>query len=111
MPRIAGVDIPEKKRVDVALTYIYGIGRTNVKPILERAQVNPAKRTAELTSEELSRLQKLVDALKVEGDLRKEIGQNITRLKETGSYRGIRHSKGIRGCFNLQFNIHIHPQF
>ncbi|TSC86774.1 MAG: small subunit ribosomal protein S13 [Microgenomates group bacterium Gr01-1014_16] len=95
MPRIAGVDIPEKKRVDIGLGYIYGVGRLNVKPILEQAKVNPGKRVAELTAEEISRLQKLIDAMKVEGDLRKEVRQNIARLREIGSYRGMRHAKGL----------------
>ena len=95
MPRLAGVDIPEKKRVEVALTYIYGVGRANVKPILEKAQVDENKRVNDLTAEELSRLQKIVDVMKVEGDLRKEVSQNIARLKEIGSYRGTRHTKGL----------------
>jgi small subunit ribosomal protein S13 len=95
MPRIAGVDIPEQKRIDIALTYIYGIGRTNVNEILLKTGVNPAKRTHELTAEEVSKLQKMVESMKVEGDLRKQIAQNITRLKEIGSYRGMRHSKGL----------------
>jgi small subunit ribosomal protein S13 len=95
MPRIAGIDIPEKKRIDIALTYIYGIGRTNVNEILSKTGVNPAKRTHELTAEEVSKLQKTVESMKVEGDLRKQIAQNITRLKEIGSYRGMRHTKGL----------------
>ena len=93
MPRISGVDVPENKRIDVALTYVYGLGRVNVKPILTKAEVSGAKRAKELTGEEVSRLQKAVDALKVEGDLRKEVRQNIARLKEIGSYRGQRHNK------------------
>ena len=95
MPRIAGVDIPEKKRIDIALTYLYGVGRVNVAPILKRANVDPAKRTHELTVEELARLQKMVDEVKVEGDLRKEVRQNIARLRDIGSYRGMRHTKGL----------------
>ena len=95
MPRIAGVDIPEKKRVEVALTYIYGIGMANVKLILQQAQLDPNKRVHELSTEELSRLQKAVDAVKVEGDLRKEVSQNIARLKDIGSYRGMSHAKGL----------------
>ncbi len=95
MPRIAGIDIPEKKRIDIALTYIYGIGRTNVKDVLVKTGVNPAKRTAELTAEEVSKLQKTIESMKVEGDLRKQVNQNITRLKEIGAYRGSRHSKGL----------------
>ncbi|MBI2587361.1 30S ribosomal protein S13 [Candidatus Amesbacteria bacterium] len=95
MLRIAGVDIPEKKRVDVALTYIYGVGRVNVKPVLEQSKVDPGKKVSELSAEEVSRLQKIVDTMKVEGDLRKEVRQNIARLREIGSYRGMRHAKGL----------------
>lgn len=95
MPRIAGIDIPEKKRVDIALTYIYGIGRTNVIGVLSEAKVEGNKRVNDLSADELSRIQKIVDAIKVEGDLRKELSQNITRLREIGSYRGLRHAKGL----------------
>lgn len=95
MPRVAGIDIPEKKRVDVSLTYIYGIGRTNVKDILEKTKLDGAKKVSDLTAEEISRLQRTIDTMRVEGDLRKEIAQNITRLKEVGSYRGTRHIKGL----------------
>lgn len=95
MPRIAGIDIPEKKRIDIALTYVYGIGRTNVQKILEKANVKADRRTHTLAADELLRLQKVIDELKVEGDLRKEIGGNITRLKEIGAYRGKRHAKGL----------------
>ena len=95
MPRIAGTDIPEKKRLDIALTYIYGIGRTNVRGFLAKAKMDAAKRVDELTAEEIGRLQRMVDEIKVEGDLRKEIAQNITRLRETGTYRGVRHGKGL----------------
>lgn len=95
MPRIAGIDIPEKKRIDIALTYINGIGRTNVLEVLEKAGVKASKRVNELTSDEVSKLQKTVDTFKVEGDLRKTIAQNITRLREIGSYRGMRHAKGL----------------
>jgi len=95
MPRIAGVDIPEKKRVDIGLTSIFGIGRTNVIEVLKLAEVKPDKRVVDLTTEEVSRLQKTLEKIKVEGDLRKSIAQNITRLKEIASYRGIRHSRGL----------------
>ncbi|HBC72327.1 MAG: 30S ribosomal protein S13 [Candidatus Amesbacteria bacterium GW2011_GWB1_47_19] len=95
MPRLAGVDIPENKRVEASLQYIYGVGRINVRGILEKAKVDGNKRTNQLALEELSRLQKVLDEVKVEGDLRKAIGQNISRLKETGSYRGIRHARGL----------------
>lgn len=95
MPRIAGTDIPEKKRLDISLTYVYGIGRSNVFDVLKKAEVNPAMKAADLTSEQIAKLQKIVDAMRVEGDLRKEISQNIVRLKEIGSYRGNRHNKGL----------------
>lgn len=95
MPRVAGIDIPENKRLDVALTYVYGIGRVNVLGVLQKAKIDPAKRAKELSIEEVSRLQKIVDTVKVEGDLRKEVSQNISRLKEIGSYRGTRHGKGL----------------
>jgi len=92
MPRISGVDIPEAKRVDIALTAIYGVGRSNVAKILALAQVAPAKRVKDLTEEEVARLQKAIESgLKVEGDLRKEVQENIKRLKQIGSYRGRRH--------------------
>lgn len=95
MPRLAGIDIPEAKKVNIALTYIYGVGRTNVVSIIEKAQVDGDKRVKDLTSDEVSRLQKIIDTVKVEGDLRKEVSQNIQRLKEIGSYRGHRHVKGL----------------
>ena len=95
MPRIAGVDIPEKKRVDVSLTYIYGIGRVNVQDILKKTGIAANKRIYELASDELSKLQKVIDEMKVEGDLRKSVQQNISRLKDIGSYRGNRHQKGL----------------
>ena len=95
MPRIAGVDIPEKKRVDIALTYIYGIGRANVYEILKKAGVEAVKRVHDLTADEVSKLQKVIETMKVEGDLRKQMMQNIARLKEIGAYRGIRHAKGL----------------
>ena len=95
MPRIAGIDIPEKKKISIALTYIYGVGRTNVLDILEKANLSGDKRTHELTTEEVSRLQKAVESVKVAGDLRKEIAQNIARLRDIGSYRGTRHSRGL----------------
>jgi len=93
--RIAGVNIPDEKRVDIALTYIYGIGRSNVMPVLEKAEVDPAKRAKTLTEDEVKRLTQTLDSYKIEGDLRAEIAGNIRRLKETGSYRGIRHSRSL----------------
>jgi small subunit ribosomal protein S13 len=95
MPRLSGVDIPNEKRIDMSLTYLYGIGRTNVYLLLEQAKIEPARRANTLTAEEVSRLQKIIDNMKVEGDLRKEVSQNISRLKEIGSFRGSRHTKGL----------------
>lgn len=96
MARIAGRDLPNEKRIDIALTYIYGIGRKNVNPILKKANVELAKRVKELTEEEITRIQKVVDSdLTVEGDLRSELAGNIKRLREIGSYRGIRHVKSL----------------
>ena len=95
MSRIAGVDLPENKRVDIGLTYIFGIGRSNVAKVIKVAQVAPDKRIKDLTEEEIGKLQKSVEQFKVEGDLRQEIEQNIKRLEEIGSYRGTRHRKGL----------------
>lgn len=95
MPRIAGVDIPENKRLEVALRYIYGVGPTNALLILKKAGLSGDKRTNDLSGEELSRVQKAVDGMKVEGDLRKEINQNVARLREIGAYRGVRHARGL----------------
>ena len=95
MARIAGVDLPENKRVDIGLTYIFGIGRSNVVKVIKEAKVDGAKRIKDLTEEEVNRLQKSVEGFKVEGDLSQEIEQNIKRLEEIGSYRGIRHRRGL----------------
>lgn len=95
MARIAGVDLPENKRVDIGLTYIFGIGRSNVISVIKEAGVDGAKRIKDLTEEEVSKLQKLIEKIKVEGDLRQEIEQNIKRLEEIGSYRGSRHRKNL----------------
>ena len=96
MARIAGVDLPNKKRAEIGLTYIYGIGRTRSKSILHRAGVNPDKKVAELTEEEISRIRQIIEAEgAVEGDLRKEISMNIKRLSEMGAYRGLRHRRGL----------------
>lgn len=95
MPRLSGVDIPSSKRIDMSLTYLYGIGRTNVYPLLEQAKIEANRRANTLTSEEVSRLQKIIDNMKVEGDLRKDVSQNISRLKEINSFRGSRHTKGL----------------
>lgn len=95
MARIAGVDLPEQKRTDIGLTYIYGIGRSNVKEVIDQAKVDPAKRIKDLTEEEVNKLQKAIEKLNVEGDLHRTIGQNIKRLEEINSYRGLRHRKGL----------------
>ena len=93
--RVAGVNIPDEKRVDVALTYLYGIGRNNVKGLLSKAKIDPAKRSKDLTEEELGRILKILDTYKIEGDLKAEVQSSIKRLKEIGSYRGLRHAKGL----------------
>jgi small subunit ribosomal protein S13 len=94
--RIAGVDIPRDKRVEVSLTYIFGIGPTASKKILARTRVNPDTRVKNLTEEEVGRLREVIDReYKVEGDLRREVNLNIKRLIEIGSYRGVRHRRGL----------------
>lgn len=96
MARIAGVDLPRDKRVEIALTYIYGIGRSRSNEILAKAGVNPDTRVKDLTEEEVSRLREIIDKEdKVEGDLRKEVAMNIKRLMDIGCYRGIRHKRGL----------------
>ena len=96
MARIAGVDLPREKRVEIGLTYVYGIGRVSAAKILERAQVNPDTRVRELTDDEVKRISEVIDAeYMVEGDLRREVALNIKRLQEIGCYRGIRHRKGL----------------
>ena len=96
MARIAGVDLPREKRVEIGLTYVYGIGRVSATKILEAANVNPDTRVRELTDDEVKRISEVIDAdYMVEGDLRREVALNITRLQEIGCYRGIRHRKGL----------------
>ncbi len=96
MARIAGVDIPNAKRVEIGLTYIYGIGRTTSNKILEKTGINPDTRCKDLTEEEVAKLRdEIENNHKVEGDLRREIGLDIKRLVEIGCYRGIRHRKGL----------------
>jgi small subunit ribosomal protein S13 len=96
MARIAGVDLPREKRVEIGLTYIYGIGRASANKILAAADVNPDTRVRELTDDEVKRLAEIIDKdYMVEGDLRREIALNIKRLQEIGCYRGIRHRKGL----------------
>ena len=96
MARIAGVDLPREKRVEIGLTYIYGIGRASSNRILAAANVNPDTRCRDLTDEEVKRISAVIDETQtVEGDLRREIALNIKRLQEIGCYRGIRHRKGL----------------
>ncbi|WP_026688600.1 30S ribosomal protein S13 [Alteribacter aurantiacus] len=95
MARIAGVDIPRDKRVVVSLTYVYGIGQTRAAKVLEEAGVSEDTRVRDLTEDELGRIREVVDSIKVEGDLRREVSLNIKRLIEIGSYRGIRHRRGL----------------
>lgn len=96
MARIAGVDLPRDKRSEVALTYIYGIGRTTSNKVLREAGINPDVRIKDLSEDEVIRLRDTIDkSLKVEGDLRREIALNIKRLVEIGSYRGFRHRRGL----------------
>ena len=96
MARIAGVDLPREKRVEIGLTYVYGIGRVSANKILAAAQVNPDTRVRELTDDEVKRISEVIDAdYMVEGDLRREVAMNIKRLQEIGCYRGIRHRKGL----------------
>ena len=96
MPRILGVDVPREKRTDIALTYLYGVGRSNVKRILTEAEVDPGKRAKDLTEKEISTLTAVIQKnVKVEGDLRRDVQQNIKRLMDIRCYRGTRHIKGL----------------
>ena len=96
MARIAGVDLPREKRVELGVTYIYGIGRVSSNRILEAANVDPNTRVRDLTDDEVKRISAVIDETQtVEGDLRREIALNIKRLQEIGCYRGIRHRKGL----------------
>ena len=96
MARIAGVDLPREKRVEIGLTYIYGIGRASADRILEAANVDPSTRVRDLTDDEVKRISAVIDETQtVEGDLRREIALNIKRLQEIGCYRGIRHRKSL----------------
>ena len=96
MARIAGVDLPREKRVEIGLTYVYGIGRTSAKKILEATGINPDTRVKDLTEDEIAKLRDAIDGgYTVEGDLRREVALNIKRLTEIGSYRGIRHRRGL----------------
>ncbi|MFZ7104436.1 MAG: 30S ribosomal protein S13 [Peptococcaceae bacterium] len=95
MARIAGVDLPREKRIEIGLTYIFGIGRSSSQKILAEAGVNPDTRVRDLTEEEVAKLREIIAKMRVEGDLRREISLNIKRLVEIGSYRGVRHRKGL----------------
>jgi len=96
MPRIAGVNIPDNKRIEIALTYVYGIGRTLSNKILSQAKVDPNIRAQKLTAEEMNRLREIIEkGLRVEGELRRQQMMNIKRLRDIGSYRGSRHAKGL----------------
>ncbi|MDD4366397.1 MAG: 30S ribosomal protein S13 [Eubacteriales bacterium] len=96
MARIAGVDLPREKRVEIGLTYIYGIGRSTASAILKKAGVDPGTRVKDLSEEEAGAIRKIIDAdHDVEGDLRRDVSLNIKRLMEIGSYRGIRHRRGL----------------
>jgi small subunit ribosomal protein S13 len=91
MPRIAGVDLPEQKRIEAALTYIYGVGRVNVQKVLSLANVDPNKRAKDITDQEISRIIKALETIPTEGTLRKMVADNVQRLKQIRSYRGMRH--------------------
>ena len=94
--RIAGTNVPDNKRLEVALTYIYGIGRTSAHKVLNAAKVSPGKRAGEVAPDEMNRLREVLEKnFKVEGELRRELMLNIKRLRDIGSYRGMRHSRGL----------------
>ena len=95
MARIAGVDIPREKRVEISLTYIYGIGRTLSNKILEKLNINPDTRVKDLTDEQVNEIRKEITNYTVEGDLRREVALDIKRLKEIGCYRGLRHRRNL----------------
>jgi small subunit ribosomal protein S13 len=96
MPRILGVDIPGKKRLEYALTYVYGVGRTLAGEVIRKARLDPSKKADELTDEELARIISILQTgYRIEGDLRREVSQNIRRLISIGSYRGLRHKRGL----------------
>ena len=96
MVRIAGVDLPASKRIDIALTYLYGIGRSNTKPILTKAKDEASRRAGTLTDEEVSRVTRIIEKdYVVEGELRREVSDNIKRLRDIGTYRGLRHARKL----------------
>ena len=96
MPRIVGIDLPKEKRIEISLTYLYGIGRAMANRILATANIDPNTRAKDLTEEEVSRITAVIQKdYRVEGDLRREVSQNIKRLMDIGAYRGIRHKRGL----------------
>jgi small subunit ribosomal protein S13 len=95
MARIAGVDLPRNKRMEIALTYIYGVGRSSAQKILDRAGVNRDKKSDALSDEDVVKLRQVIDSYRVEGDLRREIAGNIKRLMDIGCYRGLRHRRNL----------------
>ncbi|MBP3464037.1 MAG: 30S ribosomal protein S13 [Clostridia bacterium] len=95
MARIAGVDLPREKRVEVGLTYVYGIGLSSSQKILKEAGINPDTRVKDLSDEDVNKIRKAMEGYKVEGDLRREVALNIKRLTEIGCYRGLRHRRGL----------------
>jgi len=96
VPRIAGVDLPRDKRIEIALTYVYGIGRSRAHDILKKTQINPDTRMRDITEEEAARLREVIEQdYTIEGDLRREVQSNIQRLMEIGTYRGMRHRRGL----------------
>uniref|UniRef100_A0A7C3UZS9 Small ribosomal subunit protein uS13 n=1 Tax=Desulfobacca acetoxidans TaxID=60893 RepID=A0A7C3UZS9_9BACT len=96
MARIAGIDLPRNKRIEIALTYIYGIGRTTANKILQEAQVDGGTKTSELNDAQITAIRQVIDThYKVEGDLRREVSMNIKRLMDLGCYRGLRHRRGL----------------
>jgi small subunit ribosomal protein S13 len=95
MPRIAGVDIPIEKRTETALTYIFGVGRSNVKKVLSESGVKGDTRAKDLSPDEINRLQRVIERINTEGELRKQVRENIERLKRIGSYRGARHAANL----------------
>jgi small subunit ribosomal protein S13 len=96
LPRISGIDLPRHKKIDIALTYIYGLGRTSAQAILAKAKVDASIKSDQLTDDEVTRIRRIIDAdYKVEGDLRREVSMNVKRLMDLGCYRGLRHRRGL----------------
>ena len=93
--RFSGVNIPDEKRVDIALSYLYGVGRKNAVEILKKSEVDASTRVKSLTEEQQKRIQKILEGHKIEGDLRAEVSENIKRMKEIGAYKGVRHSRNL----------------